>query len=131
MRQGKDDGSERREDGQWELRVTRGGMPGKVVACATKDLSKTNMVALGAKGRAGALIGKQRNLKKNLGTWSGRNGRMWFRSRDRNSDTQVPSGEVASWSLQQGISSPACLMGVVCTTWKLNSIFFKGFFVEM
>lgn len=35
-----------RQDGQQELRVARSGLPGR-------DLEKTNIMALGAKGRAG------------------------------------------------------------------------------
>lgn len=44
---------EMREEGQWELTVTRGRMSGRVVACARRGLERTNMVALGAKRRAG------------------------------------------------------------------------------
>lgn len=44
---------EMREEGQWELTVARGRMSGRVVACARRGLERTNMVALGAKRRAG------------------------------------------------------------------------------
>lgn len=45
-----------REEGQWELKVTRGRMSGRVVVCARMGLKRTNMVALGTKGRAGRFL---------------------------------------------------------------------------
>lgn len=53
------------EDGQWELKVTGDGIPGRAVACTKRNLGRTNIVALGAKGRAGPRTGdQQRNLRK-------------------------------------------------------------------
>lgn len=63
-----------------------GGMPGKVVVCATKGLERTYIVALRAMGREGTLTGEKRNMRENLCAWSGRDGRVWYRNRNRNSD---------------------------------------------
>lgn len=53
-RQGKGDQKrEPRQDRQQELRVARSGVPGRAVTCARRNLEKTNIMALGAKGRAG------------------------------------------------------------------------------
>lgn len=53
-RKGKGDQKrETRQDGQKELRVARSGVPGRAVTCARRNLEKTNIMALGAKGRAG------------------------------------------------------------------------------
>lgn len=95
-RQGKGDQKrETRQDRQQELRVARSGVSGRPVTCAIRNLEKTNIMALGAKGRAGM--------------------RQWDRSRNRKSDmhTSVSLSEVTSWSLQHGTSSPAGLMSVV------------------
>lgn len=94
-RQGKGDQKrEPRQDRQQELRVARSGVPGRAVTCARRNLEKTNIMALGAKGR---------------------DERQWDRSRNRKSDihTSVSLSEVTSWSLQHGTSSPAGLMSVV------------------
>ena len=42
-----------RGDRQQAFRVTRSGMPGRVVTCARRNLEKTSIMALEAKGRAG------------------------------------------------------------------------------
>lgn len=47
-------------DAQWELRVTRAGIPGRVAACARRSLGRTNIMTPVRKGQARPLIGDQR-----------------------------------------------------------------------
>lgn len=74
----------------------------------------------GCKGKARPLTGDQPNEEigeRDLGAWMGGCGTE--AGAGTNSDThEVLSGEVTSWSLHHGTNCPACLMGMVCMTWK-------------
>lgn len=55
-------------DAQWELRVTRAGMPGRMAACARRGLRRTNIMTLGVKGRQGPLLETNLAMKSEEGT---------------------------------------------------------------